>query len=114
MLPAVAVSNVVGFAMWMLLIKQVPLGIALPLMGANFVTVALAGKFFFGERLNAQSLVGNRAGVGGLRDGRGEPGMSEQTEEGRAVQRFAAEPRVYRHNCVFDIAVQVGRLARDC
>lgn len=55
--PAVAL-NVVGFAMWMLLIKQVPLGIALPLMGANFVTVALAGKFFFGERLNARRWLG--------------------------------------------------------
>lgn len=55
--PAV-VLNVVGLAMWMLLIKRVPLGIALPLMGANFVTIALAGRIVFKERLNARRWIG--------------------------------------------------------
>lgn len=52
------ILHVVGLAMWMLLIKHVPLGIALPLMGANFVAIALVGKLVFKEEMNARRWVG--------------------------------------------------------
>lgn|GEM_PF-2838494 len=42
---------------WYWLLSYWPLGIALPLMGLNYVTVALAGSYFFSERLTLRRLL---------------------------------------------------------
>jgi drug/metabolite transporter (DMT)-like permease len=55
--PAV-VLHVLGLMLWLNILSKRPLGEVLPLMGANFVTVALAGSVFFGERLAARRLAG--------------------------------------------------------
>lgn len=38
-------------ACWYKLLTYWPLGIALPLMGINYATIAIGGKYFFSERL---------------------------------------------------------------
>lgn len=43
-------------ACWYWLLSYWPLGIALPLMGLNYVTVALAGSCFFSERLTVRRI----------------------------------------------------------
>lgn len=50
--------HLVGMALWLYLLSKRPLGEVLPLLGANFVTVALAGRLFFGERFTARRLAG--------------------------------------------------------
>lgn len=42
---------------WYWLLSYWPLGIALPLMGLNYVTVALAGSRLFAERLTVRRVV---------------------------------------------------------
>ena len=48
----------IEFAAWFLVLKSLRLGIALPLMGANYVTIALASRFLFGETVNARRWTG--------------------------------------------------------
>jgi drug/metabolite transporter (DMT)-like permease len=55
--PAV-VLHAVGIALWMLLLRRMPLGIVLPLMGANYVTILLAGRLVFGERITRRRWIG--------------------------------------------------------
>ena len=55
--PAI-VLHALGLVLWLTLLSTRPLGEVLPLMGANFVAIALAGRVFFGERLTARRLVG--------------------------------------------------------
>jgi uncharacterized membrane protein len=55
--PAI-VLHALGLMLWLNLLNRRPLGELLPLMGANFVTVALAGRIFFGERLTVRRLAG--------------------------------------------------------
>ena len=38
--------------------RSTPLGVLLPLMGANFVTVAIAGRVLFGEQITRRRAVG--------------------------------------------------------
>jgi multidrug transporter EmrE-like cation transporter len=49
--PAI-VLHMVGLLLWYWLLKYMPLGQALPLMGANFVAIALVGRFIFCEEIN--------------------------------------------------------------
>jgi len=53
-------------AIWMLLLKRMPLGVVLPLMGANFVMILLAGKLFFHERISRRRWIGVLLVVGGF------------------------------------------------
>ncbi len=56
-----------GFAaIWLWVLKELPLGIALPLTSLTYVTVALTGKFFFQERLGARRWCGILLIVAGL------------------------------------------------
>jgi uncharacterized membrane protein len=55
--PAI-VLHALGLMLWLNILSKRPLGQVLPLMGANFVTVALAGRVFFGEQLTARRLAG--------------------------------------------------------
>jgi len=68
------VLHICGLALWLNVISKRPLGEVLPLMGANFVTVALAGRVFFGERLTPRRL----AGVGLVAAGFVLVGLSQQ------------------------------------
>ena len=43
--------HVVRLPMWIAVLRSCPLGIALPLTGLNFVTIALASQRLFGERV---------------------------------------------------------------
>ncbi len=45
-------------AIWFRVLKELPLGIALPIMGMNYVAVALAGKWFFQEKITRQRWCG--------------------------------------------------------
>lgn len=45
-------------AAWFKVIKHVPLGIALPLMGINYVIVTISGMYFFKEKANTLSWIG--------------------------------------------------------
>ena len=37
---------------WFRILKEIPLGFALPIMGLNYVAVALTGKFLFKEKVS--------------------------------------------------------------
>ncbi len=50
--------HILGLAAWLWLLALLPLGVALPLMGINYATIALAGRYFFSERLGPAHLVG--------------------------------------------------------
>jgi multidrug transporter EmrE-like cation transporter len=56
-IPAV-VLHVTGLGCWLLLLKHIPLGVALPLMGVNYVSIALAGRYLFGEPVDARRWTG--------------------------------------------------------
>lgn len=43
---------------WLRILKNLPLGFALPIMGFNYVTVALAGNLFFKERISIKRWCG--------------------------------------------------------
>jgi drug/metabolite transporter (DMT)-like permease len=55
--PAVA-AHVTRLCLWYLLLKMLPLGLAVPLMGANYLAIALAGRFVFGERVDRRRWLG--------------------------------------------------------
>ena len=40
------------FFIWLRILKDLPLGFALPIMGLNYVAVAIAGRIFFKENLS--------------------------------------------------------------
>ena len=53
-------------ACWYWLLSYWPLGIALPLMGLNYVAVALVGAFVFGERLTLRRCLSIALILGGV------------------------------------------------
>ena len=55
--PGIAL-HFVWLTLWYFVLHAMPLGIALPLMGAQYVTVSLAGKFLFRERVDMQRWIG--------------------------------------------------------
>lgn len=55
--PAIGL-HLVGFLAWLELLRLLPLGVALPLTALTHVTIAMAGKIFFGERVDARRWVG--------------------------------------------------------
>lgn len=58
--------HLVLLAVWFLLLKVVPLGIAMPLMGASYVTIALSSRVLFQEQVNLRRWIGIGAIVAGL------------------------------------------------
>ena len=52
------VCFVLEFVLWLALLSLIPLSLAILLASINIVTVALAGKLVFGERLNATRIAG--------------------------------------------------------
>jgi drug/metabolite transporter (DMT)-like permease len=55
--PAI-LAHLTRLALWYLLLAMLPLGIAIPLLGANYVAIALTGKWVFGERVDARRWLG--------------------------------------------------------
>ena len=43
---------------WFWLLTLLPLGIASPIMGASYITVPIAGKIFFGEKIDIKHWCG--------------------------------------------------------
>lgn len=63
--PAVIV-HFTRLALWYLLLKTLPLGVAVPLLGANYIMIALAGWLIFGEKVNARRWLGTALVVAGF------------------------------------------------
>lgn len=55
--PAIAL-HATGLGLWLLLLRRVPLGVALPLMGANFVMIVVAGRLLFKESVTPRRWAG--------------------------------------------------------
>ncbi len=55
--PAITL-HIVRLAVWLTVLKTVPLGIALPLLGANYAAIALAGRLVFHERIDRKRFIG--------------------------------------------------------
>jgi len=51
---------------WFLVLTLLPLGIAAPLMGATYITVAIGSRLVFGEKLDRRRAIGIAAIVVGL------------------------------------------------
>lgn len=64
-LPAIAL-HALGLTLWLLLLRTSALGVVLPLMGANFVAVAIAGRLVFGEPVSPRRWAGIGLIVGGF------------------------------------------------
>ena len=62
--PGIA-AHITRLALWYLLLKTQLLGVALPLMGANYIMVALAGRILFHERVDARRWIGTALIVAG-------------------------------------------------
>ena len=52
------ILHVIGLGIWFLALKLAPLSVAMPLMGAAYVTVALASARLFNEQINARRWFG--------------------------------------------------------
>lgn len=52
------VMYILLLVVWFRVLKDLPLGFALPIMGLNFVAVALAGSYFFKETINLKRWTG--------------------------------------------------------
>ena len=50
--------HLLRLAIWLAVLRVVPLGIALPLMGLNYVTIALGGRAIFRERVDRRRWAG--------------------------------------------------------
>ena len=55
--PAVLI-HLTRLGLWYLLLKSIALGLAMPLLGINFLMIALVGRFFFGERVDRRRWLG--------------------------------------------------------
>ena len=53
-----ALCYLIELLFWFWMLKLLPLGIAVPLIAANYITVSLASHFMFQESLNFQHWVG--------------------------------------------------------
>lgn len=60
------ILHAIGLALWMLLLKRMPLGVVLPLMGANFVMILLAGRVLFKEMITPRRWIGVALVVAGF------------------------------------------------
>ncbi len=60
------VCYILHMAAWFWVLAVLPLGIALPLMGASYVTVALASRLLFAEEIQPQRWVGIALIMAGL------------------------------------------------
>jgi drug/metabolite transporter (DMT)-like permease len=58
--------HVAGMIAWFWLLGTVPLGIALPLMGASYVTIAIASSIIFKEQVNRTRWLGILMVAGGV------------------------------------------------
>jgi drug/metabolite transporter (DMT)-like permease len=63
--PAVA-AHIVRLACWYLLLSSVKLGVAIPLLGVNYLAIALTGRLVFGERVDARRWLGTALVVAGF------------------------------------------------
>jgi undecaprenyl phosphate-alpha-L-ara4N flippase subunit ArnE len=63
--PAI-VAHVTRLALWFLLLSTLPLGIAIPLLGINYLAIAVAGRLVFGERVNRRRWLGTALVVAGF------------------------------------------------
>lgn len=50
--------NIAGMGVWLVVLRHAPLADALPLLAATNVTVALAGRFMFGEKVDLRKWIG--------------------------------------------------------
>jgi drug/metabolite transporter (DMT)-like permease len=55
--PAI-LTHLVRLTLWYLVLRWVRLGVAVPLMGATYLTIALVGKIFFHERVDRRRWLG--------------------------------------------------------
>jgi drug/metabolite transporter (DMT)-like permease len=63
--PGVAV-HLIRLALWYLLLSRVQLGLAIPLLGANYLVIALAGRYLFNERVDARRWLGTALVLAGF------------------------------------------------
>ena len=47
-----------GMLLWLLVLQQIPVGVAYPMLSLNFVWVTLAAHFIWHERITARHLLG--------------------------------------------------------
>ncbi len=52
------ILNIVGLAIWLLILTRAPLAQALPLLAASNITVAAAGRLLFGETVTPRRWIG--------------------------------------------------------
>ena len=53
-----SISLVLGLGCWLGVLRHMDVGVAYPMLSLNFVLVALAGRYLFGEILQGRSLAG--------------------------------------------------------
>jgi len=63
--PAIA-AHIARLCLWYLLLSALPLGEAVPLLGINFLMVALAGRLIFRERIDARRWLGTALVIAGF------------------------------------------------
>ncbi len=63
--PAIAI-HVCRMALWYLLLRFLPLGVALPLMGSSYIAVALVGRLMFNEPVDRKRWLGTCLVVAGV------------------------------------------------
>jgi multidrug transporter EmrE-like cation transporter len=61
-----AAAHITGLAIWLLALKLIPLGVAMPFMGAAYVTIALVSRALFGEVISKRRWLGIALVVAGV------------------------------------------------
>ena len=60
------VLHVVQLASWFFVLALLPLNKAVPILGATYITIALASKYLFKEQVDKRAWIGILAIIGGL------------------------------------------------
>jgi undecaprenyl phosphate-alpha-L-ara4N flippase subunit ArnE len=63
--PAIA-AHVTRLGLWYLLLSTMPLGVAIPLLGLNYLAIALAGRFIFDEPVDRRRWLGTALVIAGF------------------------------------------------
>lgn len=50
--------HIIGLAVWFGVLRFLALGVALPLVGLSYATIAIGGRVVFGEALNVRKILG--------------------------------------------------------
>ncbi|QCR38641.1 4-amino-4-deoxy-L-arabinose-phosphoundecaprenol flippase subunit ArnE [Nissabacter sp. SGAir0207] len=56
----------IGMLLWLVVLQQMPVSVAYPMLSLNFIFVALGARWIWGERLSGMQIIGTLLIVSGV------------------------------------------------